>query len=100
MTERYTARDGDYLEPDGWPRGEKISVDTDTFRDAGWPGCAFRVPCRDFSLGINITVTGRPHYRSVHRDLNYYRSRCRIEFVGDCEPSTFAGGWIYHCLNN
>ena len=96
-TERHTAQDGDYLEPDGWPMGENITADTDTYTDSGWPGCEFRIPAGNgtLSLGINIKTTGKPHFVPGYHNAKY-RSRCRIEFVGDCEESTFTGGWIYH----
>ena len=94
---KHTPQDGDYLEPDGWCIGENITSETDTFTDNGWPGCAFRVPCKVYSLGINIKVTGKPHYLG-YMHVHNYRSRCKIEFVGDCEPSTFSGGWLYHGL--
>ena len=84
---------GDYLEPDGWRRGgECIIADTDTYTDAGWAGCEWRIKLFPaILLGINIKVTGNPR-----RTYTGFRSRVKIEYVGDYEPSTFAGGWLYH----
>ena len=45
----------------------------------------------DFLLAVNIEVTGLPKWKS---SLGCYASRCRIEFVGDGEPSTFTGATI------
>jgi len=42
------------------------------------------------SLAVNVVVTGRTWQR---RQGDYY-VRVEIEFVGDGEPSVFAGGWM------
>ena len=59
----------------------------DTFSDSGFPGCEFR---SDHGTAINVKVTGRTFQR-LH-DCKVVR--IQIEFVGDCEPSTFEGGWM------
>jgi hypothetical protein len=93
--EKHEAKAGDYCEPDGWNIGQKLVADTDTYTDDGWPGCAFRLHCTNIKidLGVNVVVTGMPHYCKYGAS---YKSRVRIEYVGDCEPSTFVGGWLYH----
>jgi len=90
---RYTPRVGDVIEADGWRIGQTLDAGDD-FVDSGFPGCQFRVWMGGgvFHVAVNVEVTGKPHYRGYGR----CRSRCRIEFVGDCEPSTFTRGWLYH----
>jgi len=63
----------------------------DSFVDSGFAGCDFRTK---HGTAINVEVTGRTfQYRNGSRMV-----RVRIEFVGDCEPSTFTGGWM--AVNN
>lgn len=85
-----TPKIGDYLMPDGWNGdGENLQAG-DAYVDSGYPGCQFRLMLRHdqrLSCAVNLTVTGRKTNRR-----GYWR--VKIEFVGDCEPSTFAGGWI------
>jgi hypothetical protein len=80
---------GDYVTPDGWGFGEKLRED-DGAKDSSFPGCQFRIPSRGGELAVNIKVTGNPVY-----DGGRWKSRCRIEWVGDGEPSTFSGGAIW-----
>lgn len=62
----------------------------------GWPGCDFRYPNpvpgweKKHAIACNVTVTGKTLQR---RDGSLW-VRCRVEWVGDCEPSTFSGGWL------
>jgi len=79
-------RVGDFVCPDGWDMGELLTADSG-FSDESFPGCQFRLKgiCADYA--VNVVMTGR-----IQRD-GYYR--CRIEFVGDGEPSTFSGGRIH-----
>lgn len=98
---KHTPRAGDFVQPDGWSQGASIYAEESGFTDSSWPGCQFRLPTNhpaplDYHLGINLVVTGRPH-TWPYMD-GRFRSRCRIEFVGDGEPSTFTGGWIYHSI--
>jgi hypothetical protein len=82
------AQIGDYVKPDGWKNGELLEEDCG-YKDSSFPGCQFRLPNshEGYKLAVNITVTGRkPNKDGYHR--------CKIEFVGDGEPSTFCGGWI------
>lgn len=88
-------QEGDYLEPDGWGRncGEKITKD-DGFRDSGFPGCDWRIKPSNTkgNLAIKLKVTGKKirYLRSWPRSV-----RVQIEWVGDCEPSTFSRGWLF-----
>jgi len=90
--EKITAQVGDFVEPDEWRIGETLDK-ADDFSDGSFPGCQFRMHSytADADLAVNIKVTGKPHLHGYDR----YKSHCKIEFVGDGEPSTFAGGWIY-----
>ena len=81
-------RVGDFVKPDEWKIGETL-VASDGFKDATFPGCSFRMPAGAglYQLAVNVTVTGKNPNRAG-------MVRCRIEFVGDGDASTFAGGWI------
>ncbi len=65
--------------------------DGDAYVDAGFAGCDFRT---DRGTAINVEVTGRTFQRHAGCDV----VRIRIEFVGDCEASTFESGWM--AVNN
>lgn len=58
----------------------------------GWPGADFRLNWSNGfpQVAVNIHVTGRTYQRR-HGDLWV---KVQIEWVGDCEPSTFAAGWL------
>ena len=94
---------GDYCVPDGWKGfGEKLLA-SDLWADTSFPGCQFRLPSgnpfHDYQLAVNITRTGKDHYIPASQRLGSfptYRCRVKIEFVGDGEPSTFSGGWLYN----
>ena len=82
------------LEPDEWTTFSYIEKGDD-FSDNSFAGCQYRLPSNcamDYKLAINIKITGRKSHL-VYKD--YYRTRVQIEFVGDGEPSTFTGGWLY-----
>ena len=80
---------GDNIQPDLWKLWESLES-SDGFSDESFPGCQFRLACKDYKLAVNIKVTGKPRFNGVT-----YQSRCQIEFVGDGEPSVFSGGLIY-----
>ena len=84
---------GLYVEPDGWQLGERLR-ESDHYSDSSFPGCQYRLPAgNDYHLAVNISFSGRKsHWCSISDN---YRTRVKIEFVGDCEPSTFSHGWIY-----
>ena len=84
---------GGFVMLDGKTIGETL-LPGDAFSDSGYPGCSARYPifgCGPIkSVAVNVTVTGK----SYRRLRGSYWLRCRIEWVGDCEPSTFAKGWV------
>lgn len=90
--EAYTIKPGDVVEKDGG-LAERLRPGDD-FADSGYPGCQFRLPVNASgpikSVAVNIKVTGRT--------WKWRGDRCwvrvRIEYVGDCNPSTFASGWL------
>jgi len=85
-----------YVKPDKWPNGEFLQHE-EPYSDNSFRGCQFRLPAypgksnEPIMLAVNIEVTGAPKWKS---SLGCYLSRCRIEFVGDGEPSTFTGASI------
>jgi len=87
---------GSALRLDGRPFCEiLLAGDPEPIGD-GWPGCDFRYPNpipewrESRAIACNVTVTGRKvHWRGGCRWV-----RCRVEWVGDCEPSTYGGGWL------
>ncbi len=85
--------EGMYLLADGWRFGELLQTDNG-YKDASYPGCQWRVPMGNgmYLVGINLTVTGKQHWVS---STGQYRSRVKIEYVGDCEESVFDKGWLY-----
>jgi hypothetical protein len=91
-------RFNDYVKPDQWVMGNRLS-DDDGFKDAGFPGCQFRLPAfnQPAGLAVNVTRTGRKKFWSPGFGLHEgtWKYRVKIEFVGDCEPSTFETGWLY-----
>lgn len=88
MTELFRKpRVGDYVKPDQWVMGDKLTF-SDGFSDGSFPGCDFRLMSHlGYNLAVNIIITGRT-VRSNGK------VRCKIEFVGDGEPSVFTRGWI------
>ena len=84
---------GSYVVLDGKTIGEKL-LEGDKFSDAGYPGCEFRYPVQSDgpikSVAVNVKVTGR---KEIYKNGAMW-VRVMIEWVGDCEPSTFSGGWM------
>lgn len=80
---------GDFLVLDSGCRFGTLLGKDDGFKDSGFPGCEFRT---DKDLAVNLVVTGRS-VRWNSKD-GFYGVRVKVEFVGDCEPSTFVGGWV------
>ena len=82
----------DFLIPDEWSLGSSLKADSG-FWDSEFPGCQFRVESNtdsSYKFAVNIKVTGKTHWVDEFR----MKARCKIEFVGDGEPSTFSGGWL------
>ena len=93
MTGKITPMVGNSVQPDGWECGWEKLEESDGYSDGSFPGCQFRLPAgcdNTAKLAVNIKVTGKPRWNGIS-----YTSRCKIEFVGDGEPSTFSGGIIY-----
>ena len=83
---------GDAIRCDGWRSSlAEILDEGDSYCDASFPGCMFRVKIKDFDMAVNVTPSGKPRFTS-----GCYKSRCLIEFVGDGEPSEFCRGYIFH----
>ena len=101
-TEKITPKAGDFLKPDGWgPAGGANLSQSDGYADESFPGCQFRLPAGGYPkpmyhLAVNVTVTGGQHADTFYADVT--RSRCKIEFVGDGEPSTFTTGWLHQVV--
>ena len=76
-----------YVVPENWRFGNRL-IPSD------WDKAQFRLPTNSggpiTSLAVNVAVTGR----TLQRRQGSLYVRCQIEFVGDGEPSTFAGGWM------
>jgi len=62
----------------------------DDFVDSGFPGCDFRWASMAGDIAINVTITGR----TLRWRHSAFWIRARVEWVGDCEPSTFDKGWV------
>lgn len=81
---------------------EGTAVHLDTRRVAerllpsDWEAAEFRFPCwalhaeKVKGVACNIAITGRTF--KVVQGQRWVR--CKVEFVGDGEPSTFVGGWV------
>ncbi len=80
---------GDFLTLDGGCPGGTLLGKDDGFKDSGFPGCEFRT---DKDLAVNLVVTGR--IVRWNSKGGFFGVRVKVEFVGDCEPSTFVGGWV------
>lgn len=80
--------------PDEWNAYSRLE-ESDGYFDSSFVGCQYRLPTNSkhpYQLAVNIKVTGSKSHRIYD---NRHRTRVQIEFVGDGEPSTFTGGWIY-----
>ncbi|MCP4262797.1 MAG: hypothetical protein GY774_35610 [Planctomycetes bacterium] len=90
--DKIQAKIGDTIKGDQW-RWAYTLIEDDGFKDSSFPGCQFRVheDDKNLKIAVNIKTTGKPKWNGQR-----YQSRCKIEFVGDGEPSTFSGGTLYH----
>lgn len=85
---------GDYVILDGGRIGELLLPGCNNVCPGG-PGCGYRYPCPATSahgIGCNILITGRTGQRRPYSDGVFIR--IQIEWVGDCEPSTYSRGWL------
>jgi hypothetical protein len=81
---------GDAIHCSEWPSWDWVNLESDNgFKDSSFPGCQFRAPMYNgaYKVAVNVTITGK-----VPVKPHIYR--CKVEFVGDGEPSTFASGLI------
>lgn len=67
----------------------------------GWPGCDFRWPNpvpawrEKHAIACNVHVSGRKARWGADLGLGHgWWVRVKIEWVGDCEASTFCGGYL------
>ena len=90
--DKIEAKLNDTIKGDQWSWAYRLDAD-DGFSDSSFPGCQFRVNIDDKNilLAVNIKTTGLPRWNGQR-----YQSRCKIEVVGDGEPSTIFGGVLYH----
>ena len=91
---KYIPKTGDYVKPDRWIAGNNLEAG-ETINN--W-ACQFRLPSRHYAMAVNITVTGKPIFIPNHYGNISHKSRVKIEFVGDSEPSTLCGGYIFHTI--
>lgn len=81
---------GSVIRFDGQYVGRRL-LEGDDYVDSGFPGCAFRLESAiGYHIAVNVTVTGR----TFQRFNDSLWVRVRVEFVGDCEPSTFTRAWM------
>ena len=96
--DKVQAKVGNHIRGDEWPSYAWAElVEADDFIDNSFPGCDFRLKDIEKLKGVavNIKVTGKPRWFE-DGDCFSFKSRCKIEIVGDGEPSVFFGGWLYH----
>ena len=87
--------------PDGGGLGERLLPGDPEPWGKGWPGCDFRWPSpvlawrgkHDIACNVHVTGTKLRHGSTIGRTDGMW-ARVRIEWVGDCEPSTFCGGYM------
>lgn len=85
-----TPHPGDRLYPDGWATwANAVLEEGEPAFGAGFPGSEFRITTSRLTAAVNVKRTG--HNRRSFEGLCV---RVRIEWVGDCEPSEYSGGWL------
>ena len=96
---RHIPEVGDYIALDNRPPGVYL-LEGDEPVGESYAGSQFRLPLTNDgpikSVAVNVTVTGRRHYWMGNGKS---RTRCNVEFVGDGEPSTYVGAWVYFDSN-
>jgi len=85
--------------PDGWCcNGHdfgKLS-ESDGFSDSSFKGCDYRLDSSHYDLAVNITISGRKSHDISGSDGSpWYKTRVKIEYVGDGSPSVFDRGFMY-----
>jgi hypothetical protein len=71
--------------------GERL-LEGDDWAIEGYDGCDFRYPTaiKQNTVAVNVKITGR---KTTSQWGDEY-VRCQVEFVGDCEESTFVKGFL------
>ena len=89
--EKIKAQAGNSIKGDKWLLYATL-VQSNGFSDRSFPGCHFKLSSDGPLDGcaVNVKVTGAPRWNGWE-----YQSRCKIEFVGDDQPSEFVAGSIY-----
>lgn len=80
------AKVASYVRPELWPFGARL-------QPSDWPAASFYLPTGGSivkEIAVNVTVTGR----TLAMKAGAFWVRCKIEFVGDGEPSQFSPGWM------
>jgi len=85
-----SAKVGSYIQLDDVACGYCL-LDCDVPPCPGWPGAEFLIPSVAGHTPLNIEITGR----TIQYKYGTPCVRIRIEFVGDCEESTFGSAWLY-----
>jgi hypothetical protein len=87
---------GSVVHLDGHPFAERLLAGDPEPVGDGWPGCDFRYPNpvnewrESHAIACNVHVTGR----TLQNRFGSLWVRVSIEWVGDCEPSTYGSGWL------
>ncbi len=83
---------GMVIQADQWAWGARLVDCEQKEAIPGFAGADFRVEMWNtgVSLAVNVVITGRVPTRRA----GDYWLRCKIVFVGDCEPDTVVKGWI------
>ncbi len=85
------------IQPDGWGYNFETLTKADDFKDSSFPGCQYRLQSCGGDLAVNVKITGRKSHdiSSLDYTHTWYKTRVKIEYVGDGEPSTFDGAWVF-----
>lgn len=83
------------IQPDGWAFNFGKLEGSDGFKDSSFPGCAYRLPSDNYKLAVNVTLTGRKSHDVGSYNDPWFKTRVKIEYVGDGSPSVFDGGWVF-----
>lgn len=85
-----------WIQPDSWGPGGWSLFEGDAFDKEYFGPDTLRIETGQViipSLAVRVTVTGRKVTRYDSKGKAGYR--CKIEFIGDGEPSTYTGGTVY-----
>ena len=86
------------VQPDGWAKFSWSDLqEGNDYSDSSFAGCEYRLPSQgsDAKYAVNISITGRKSHDVGSYGSPWFKTRIKIEFVGDGDPSEFDGGWIY-----